>query len=64
MPHDLATLIVTALKIVNQILDGFVTLGVPQPLTLTGSEFVDALSQSAVAIAKAMAQLAMNNPIS
>lgn len=64
MPHDLATLIVTALKIVNQILDGFVTLGAPQPLTLTGSQFVNGLAQGAVTIAHAMASLAMNNPIS
>jgi hypothetical protein len=64
MPHDLANLALEALKIVNQFLDGFVTLGAAQPLTPTGSQLVDALSQAAVGIAHAMAQLAMNNPIS
>lgn len=64
MPHDLANLIVEALKIVNQMLNGFVTLGAAQPLTPTGSQLVDGLSQAAVAIAHAMASLAMNNPIS
>jgi hypothetical protein len=64
MPHDLANLIVEELKILNQFLDGFVTLGAAQPLTLTGSEVVNGLAQAAVTIAAGMASLAMNNPIS
>jgi len=64
MPDTLANLIVTTLKVVNIILDIWVNLGASQPLTPEGSQLVDGLSQAAVAIAHAMAQLAMNNPIS
>ena len=63
MPQDMATLIVGILKVVNQMLNTWVNLGAPQPLTSNGSILVNNLAQTAVAIAHALAQVAMNNPI-
>jgi len=63
MPHSLATVIVSALNIVNNFLDGLVNLGAPQPLTSTGLDFVHGVANGAVTIAQALANMAVHNPI-
>jgi len=63
MPHDLATLIVSALNIVNNFIGGLVILGAPQPLTPIGSDFVNSMAHNAVTIAQILANMANNNPI-
>jgi hypothetical protein len=63
MPGDLATLIVTALNIINNFLGGLVNLGAPQPLTPICLDFVNALAHDAVSIAQVLANMTMNNPI-
>jgi hypothetical protein len=63
MPGDLATLIVTALNIINNFLGGLVNLGAPQPLTPVGLDYVNKIASSATSIAQALANIAVNNPI-
>ena len=63
MPHDLATLIVSALNIVNNFIGGLVILGAPQPLTPTGSTLVNGVAHNAVTIAQILANMTIHNPI-
>ena len=63
MPHSLASLIVSALNIVNNVLSGLVDLGASQPLTPTGSDLVNGLAHDAVSLAQFLAHIAGHNPI-
>lgn len=62
MPHSLANLIVSALNIVNNALDGLVNLGASQPLTPMGSDLVHGLAHDAVSIAQFFANIAGHYP--
>lgn len=63
MPHSLATLIVSALNIINNALAGLVNPGSSQPLTPMGSELVNGLAHSAVSWAQFLASIVGHNPI-
>jgi len=63
MPDTLASLIVSALNIVNNFLGGLVNLGASPPLTPIGSNLVNSLAHDAVSIAQVLANMAVNNPI-
>lgn len=64
MPHSMASLIVSALNVVNNSLSGLVTLGPSQPLTPMGSHLVNGLAHDAVSLAQFLANIATHNPIS
>ena len=64
MPHSSASLIETALHVLNNILSGLVNLGSVHPLTPMGSTLVNGLAHDAVAMAHFLASIAVHNPIS
>ena len=64
MPHSLATLMVSALNIVNNVLGGLVNQGASQQLTPMGSDIVNGLAHDAVSLAQFLAHIAVENPIS
>jgi hypothetical protein len=63
MPERLADVIVAALRVVNIMLNTWVDLGAPDPLTSSGHILVDNLAQVAVTMANTLALLLLNNPV-
>lgn len=59
----MASLIVSALNIVNNALSGLVSLGAPHPLTPMGSELVNGVAHNAVSWAQFLASIVGHNPI-
>ncbi|MBE0480234.1 MAG: hypothetical protein IBX68_04580 [Dehalococcoidia bacterium] len=62
MPSSFAELTLETLRIVNQLLDTWVSLGSEQPLTSMGLELVGSLADVAVAVSFVLSQLLANSP--